>query len=198
MRQPTYPPHHRGVDPAVLRVSHTERDAVVDRLKTAYTEGRLEKDEFDDRLESALTARTRADLDRLLHDVSELAPRPVAVRTRRPAPPLPAPADITPDERAFAMLSHWLGLVTWIIGPGIIMATKGRQSAFVRAQAIEAMNFQITWALAMLALPIIAILTLGIGALFIAFGPVMLIIGGIVAAFGARMRYPLCLRLIKR
>jgi uncharacterized Tic20 family protein len=197
MRQTTYPSPHRGIDPSALRVSHTDRDAVVDRLKTAYSEGRLEKDEFDDRLESALTARTRADLDRLLHDVSDLVPRPVATRGRRPAP-LPARADVTSDERAFAMLSHWLGLVTWIIGPGIIMATKGRQSAFVRAQAIEAMNFQITWSIAMIALPLIAVFTLGIGALFLAFGPVMLVIGGIVAAFGLRMRYPLCLRLIKR
>lgn len=197
MRQPTYPPRRRGADPALLRVSHGDRDVVVDHLKTAFSEGRLDKDELDDRLSSALTARTRADLDRLLHDVAAPVRLPVAP-VRRPPAPLPAPAQVTSEERAFAMLSHWLGLVTWIIGPGIIMATKGRQSPFVRAQAIEAMNFQITWALAMLALPVIAILTLGIGALFIAFGPVMLLIGGIVAAFGASMRYPLCLRLIKR
>jgi len=193
MRQTSYPRSRGSVDPAVLRVSHADRDLVVDRLKTAYSEGRLDKDEFDERLDSALTARTRGDLDRLLHDVADLAPRPVerpVVGTARPFP--------TGEERVWAMLSHWLGLATWVIGPGIIAATKGRQSAFVRAQAIEALNFQITWTLAMIAMPLIAVLTLGVGVLLFGAVPIMIIIAGFVALAGTAMRYPLCLRLIKR
>lgn len=193
MRQTSYSPPVRGgrADPAMLRVSHADRDAVVDRLKTAFSEGRLDKDEFDGRLHAALTARTRADLDRLLRDVSVLPPAPHPVRPVPAAPP-------TSEERAWAMLGHWLGLVTWIIGPGVIAATKGQRSAFVRAQAVEAMNFQITWAIVMLAMPILAIFTLGIGTVLMVVMPALMIIGGFAALFGAGMRYPLCLRLIKR
>lgn len=191
MRQTSNSPMSRGrprADAATLRVSHADRDAVVDRLKSAFSEGRLDKDEFDDRLHSALTSRTRADLDRLLGDVSE-PPRPVH--------PVPA-APPTSEERAWAMLSHWLGLATWIIGPGVIAATQGRRSAFVRAQAIEAMNFQITWALVLLAMPIVALVTLGFGTLLMVVMPLLMIIGGFVALAGSNMRYPACLRLLKR
>ena len=38
-------------------------------LSTAYSEGRLSRDEYDARLESALSARTRADLDHLVTDL---------------------------------------------------------------------------------------------------------------------------------
>lgn len=189
----THSPARRNVDPAVLRVSHADRDVVVERLKTAYGEGRLEKDEFDERLDAALTARTRGDLDRLLHDVADLAPQAVArpvVGTVRPGP--------TGEERVWAMLSHWLGLVSWIIGPGIIAATKGRDSAFVRAQAIESVNFQCTWTLLLLAMPLVAVFTLGIGAVLLVLMPAMMVVAGFVALAGTTMRYPLCLRLIKR
>ena len=40
------------------RASDADRDRVVEFLNVAYSEGRLSKDEYDDRLESALSART--------------------------------------------------------------------------------------------------------------------------------------------
>jgi hypothetical protein len=57
-----------GVAPA-LRASDAERDAAVERLKTGLVEGRLSDEEFDQRMRAALTARTRADLERLLADL---------------------------------------------------------------------------------------------------------------------------------
>ncbi|MEV5826511.1 DUF1707 domain-containing protein [Spirillospora sp. NPDC052242] len=52
-----------------LRVSHAERDAVVERLREAAAEGRIELDELETRLEVALTARTHADLAPLTADL---------------------------------------------------------------------------------------------------------------------------------
>lgn len=49
-----------------LRVGDAERTAVADRLSESYAEGRLDRPEFDDRLERALSAKTVADLDGLL------------------------------------------------------------------------------------------------------------------------------------
>ncbi len=52
-----------------MRAADADRDRVVELLNTAYSEGRLSKDEYDGRLEDALSARTYADLDQLVTDL---------------------------------------------------------------------------------------------------------------------------------
>jgi class 3 adenylate cyclase len=52
-----------------LRVSDAERDTVVELLKERTADGTLTLDEFAQRVEGALTARTRADLDRVQADL---------------------------------------------------------------------------------------------------------------------------------
>ena len=52
-----------------MRAADADRDRVVEFLNTAYSEGRLSKDEYDGRLENALSARTYADLDQLVTDL---------------------------------------------------------------------------------------------------------------------------------
>ncbi|MEV5552020.1 DUF1707 domain-containing protein [Nonomuraea wenchangensis] len=51
------------------RVSHDEREAVVERLNTAAAEGRLDLSELDARLELAFNAKTYADLAPLTADL---------------------------------------------------------------------------------------------------------------------------------
>jgi len=53
--------------------SDTERDAAAERLQVAFAEGRLTDSEFDQRMRSALTARTRAELAGLVADLPEQA-----------------------------------------------------------------------------------------------------------------------------
>ena len=65
-----------------LRVSDAERTAVADQLSRHYGEGRLDQEEFNERLERAMHARTQADLSGLLDDLPP-AEEPAA------APPLP-------------------------------------------------------------------------------------------------------------
>lgn len=65
-----------------VRASDQERDGVVSRLKDAFAEGRLGDQDFDDRVKGALTASTRADLDRLLDDLPPAS-------ERRVVPPVP-------------------------------------------------------------------------------------------------------------
>jgi Domain of unknown function (DUF1707)/Cell wall-active antibiotics response 4TMS YvqF len=64
-------------DKPELRASDAERDAVAERLRTAAGEGRLTLDELADRLDAALRATTRAELEPLTVDL--------------PATPAPAP-----------------------------------------------------------------------------------------------------------
>jgi len=55
-------------------VSDAERDAAAERLQVAFAEGRLADTEFDQRMRSALTARTRADLAGVTEDLPKTAP----------------------------------------------------------------------------------------------------------------------------
>ena len=81
-------------DPNLLRVSHADRDRMVEILRDAAADGRLDADELDERLERALTARTFADLEPLTADLPVAAPAPPAVRATAPAPMAPpTPAD---------------------------------------------------------------------------------------------------------
>ncbi len=52
-----------------MRASDRERDAVVERLNQATSEGRLTLEEFGDRAGAAYEARTQAELDRLVADL---------------------------------------------------------------------------------------------------------------------------------
>jgi hypothetical protein len=75
-------------DPPVLRASAAEREAVAERLRRAGAEGRLDPAELDARLEQALAARTRAELDALVADLPPAPePRPSAA-PRGPVGPL--------------------------------------------------------------------------------------------------------------
>ena len=61
-----------------IRASDRERDAATHRLQDAFAEGRLDDAEFDVRMRSALSARTRADLDGLLADLPAAGPAAAA------------------------------------------------------------------------------------------------------------------------
>jgi hypothetical protein len=68
-----------------VRASDSERDAAATRLQGAFAEGRIDDAEFDQRMRTALTAQTRADLARLTADLPEETPRPLPVAAgRRP------------------------------------------------------------------------------------------------------------------
>lgn len=73
-----------GGERGQMRAADADRDRAVSYLATAYTEGRLGKDEYDARLESALSARTYADLDRVVTDLPGARAGPVP--RRAPAP----------------------------------------------------------------------------------------------------------------
>jgi hypothetical protein len=71
--------------PPTIRVSDQERDAAAQRLQAAFAEGRLDDDEFDQRMRAALTARTSTDLEKLTGDLP-------AARPAGAAPAIPARA----------------------------------------------------------------------------------------------------------
>jgi hypothetical protein len=52
-----------------LRVGDSEREAVGEILRREHVDGRLDSDEFQERLERCLTAKTYAELDELVADL---------------------------------------------------------------------------------------------------------------------------------
>jgi uncharacterized membrane protein len=88
-----------GGDYGRLRASHGDRDRAVDVLKAAFAEGRLTKDEYDERVASVFASRTYADLAVL---TSDLPTGPFG--TMLPAPMAVHPAARTTNAMAIASL----------------------------------------------------------------------------------------------
>ncbi|MFF4187721.1 DUF1707 domain-containing protein [Streptomyces sp. NPDC001691] len=65
-----------------MRASDAERERVAESLRDAVAEGRLDMEEFEQRLEAAYTARTHGELEPLVRDL----PAPGTVSPAAPAP----------------------------------------------------------------------------------------------------------------
>ena len=73
---------------AGIRASDAERDAALQRLSAATGDGRLTLEEFSQRMDRATTAKTRAELDRLVPDLpTDAAAASGAVAERSPGRP---------------------------------------------------------------------------------------------------------------
>jgi len=122
-----------------------------------------------------------------------------------------SPGSLSNDERTWAMIGHlsaFSAFVTGIgciIGPLVVWLVKRDSQPFAAEQAKEALNFNITMAIAFCALVVFTIITLGIGvllawpigaALFVGWF-VLTIIGAIKANEGVAYRYPFTLHLVK-
>jgi hypothetical protein len=62
--------------PEQMRIGDAERDAVTTALHEHFAQGRLDRDELDERLEAALAAKTAGDLRPILHDLPHLPELP--------------------------------------------------------------------------------------------------------------------------
>lgn len=109
------------------------------------------------------------------------------------------------EERQWAMFAHLSALIGFVIpfgtliGPLVIWQLKKNDMPFVAEQGVEALNFQITVALAFLAAALLSVILIGfllmpiigIGAL------VLTIIAGIKANQGEHYEYPINWRIVK-
>ena len=75
-------------EPLPFRIGHDERERAVQALGEHFAKGRLEPEEFEDRVAKAYTARTAAELDILFQDL----PRPAPPATPPQVRPLQAPS----------------------------------------------------------------------------------------------------------
>ena len=130
-------------------------------------------------------------------------------------PPSPPPAEAgaaSAEERQWAMIAHLSALIGFlipfasVIAPLVVWLIKKDTMPFVDDQGKEALNFQITVAIAVIGLVVVGtpLMLILIGFLFI-FAAVLVglaalvftIIAGIKANEGVAYRYPMTLRLVK-
>ena len=79
-----YEQSRRSASGPDLRVSDAERGAVADVLSKHYSDGRLDDNEFKERIDRAMSAKVRSDLVGLTTDLPRLdAPAPLPVRQHR-------------------------------------------------------------------------------------------------------------------
>lgn len=102
-----------------LRVSHAEREQVIDILKAAFVRGTLAKDEFDLRVSQAFASRTYAELAAV---TAGLPAGPIAAQPRSPAraqggQPVLRPGRVMAAATAlYAGLQAFLFLSPWPVG----------------------------------------------------------------------------------
>jgi uncharacterized protein len=117
----------------------------------------------------------------------------------RPGQP-PLPAD---QERLWGMLAHLLSFVAayialGFVAPLVVLLVFGPRSAYVRAQAVESLNFNLSWLLYAIVAGILLIIGVGL-LILIALGiayVVLIIIASVRANNGQFFRYPLTIRFI--
>jgi hypothetical protein len=98
----------------------------------------------------------------------------------------------------WAVLAHLSYFVLPLLGPLLIMLIAGPQRPFARTNAVEALNFHITWLLAELVAVVLILVVIGFF-LFIGIalaGVVLAILAAVKAGQGFGYRYPLTLRLV--
>ena len=132
-----------------------------------------------------------------------------------PQPPLPPgggpPAGGPPgqpplsadQERLWGMLAHLLSFVAayialGFVAPLVVLLVFGPRSAYVRAQAVESLNFNLSWLLYGVIAVILALVLIGfliLVVLGIAY-VVLVIIASVRANNGQLYRYPLTIRFM--
>ena len=120
-----------------------------------------------------------------------------------PPPPSGPPAGLTPDERTWGGAAHWSALVGAFVamaflGPLLVLLIKGSTSPYVRRQAVESLNFQLSMLIYVAVSFVLAFVLIGflllpvVGVLWLVFT----IIGSVKSADGGEYRYPLTIRMV--
>ena len=116
----------------------------------------------------------------------------------------PGPLMLSPaDERTWGAGAHWSALIALLIGlpflgPLMVLLIYGNRSAWVRRQAVESLNFQLSMIIYAIISAILIIVIVGfflllaVGALSI----IMPIVAAVKVNNGEDFRYPLTIRMV--
>ena len=107
-------------------------------------------------------------------------------------------AEPSKDDKTMAMLCHLLAIFTGFLGPLILWLVKKDQSPYIDEQGKEALNFQITVAIALFVSGLLTYVCIGAFLLpLVWLGNLIFCIMACVAANkGEHYKYPVSLRLV--
>lgn len=89
-------------EPRPIRIGTAEREQAVKALGDHFAEGRLDPQEFEERVAAAYAARTADELDRLFDDLPRAGPRPQHAVPPHTAPyPTPYPTPYPPAHGGY-------------------------------------------------------------------------------------------------
>jgi len=111
----------RRAESATMRVSDADRAEIADLLARHYSDGRLDRAEFDQRLDQAMRARTKADLLAVLTDLPDVRTQAMpgaAVQSARP----PAEAS-RPKRRTLSPLPGVILVIVLVLVLGHVLRT---------------------------------------------------------------------------
>ncbi|CAM3615538.1 DUF4870 domain-containing protein [Nocardioides marinus] len=107
------------------------------------------------------------------------------------------------EEKTWGAAAHWSAFVGAFValaflGPLLVLLLKGNESPYVRRQAVESLNFQVSMLIYAVVSGVLVLVLVGllllvlVGVLWVVFT----LIGTIRSANGEEYRYPLTLRLV--
>lgn len=110
-----------------MRASNADRDRTIDVIRAGFVEGRLDKQEFDERVDLAQRARTYADLLALTRDLP-VGPLPGAPYSPMPAMPYPMARHATNGTAIAAMICGLFAFPSFGITaiPAVILGNSAR------------------------------------------------------------------------
>ncbi len=122
-----------------------------------------------------------------------------------PTQPIVEPGMPGSEARKWALIAHLSGFLGCLIpfgsliGPLLVWQLKKDQDVFIDDQGKEAMNFQISVALAALLCVLLMVVVIGFLLIWVVIigAVVLMIIAAIKANEGKAYRYPFCWRIIK-
>ena len=103
------------------------------------------------------------------------------------------------EEKIWGLIAHLSPLVALFLGPLLVLVIKGNDSRWVRAHAIESLNFSITLFIGYLISGALMMVFIGFCTMLAlaGFGLIVHILGAVKAYQGGAYHYPFALRLIK-
>ncbi|MDE3724445.1 DUF1707 and DUF4870 domain-containing protein [Nocardiopsis sp. N85] len=193
VQDPQYPVRRAWERPRPqIRLTHTDRDAVAEVLREAYSQGQLDEDEFEERLDQAMRAKYGADLEPLTQDLGFSSNG----RTAGPvsgAAKAGDPIESTAVERVVAGVGHAGNYFFPIVTPLLLFLIGDQVSPYIRRQAMESLNFQLACLIgSVVSLLLIWLVVPAFMLLFIVLGWAILpAIGTIASLMGKDWRYPM-------
>jgi uncharacterized Tic20 family protein len=137
-----------------LYVTDEQRQRAEQWLQSAYADGRLTEEEFDQRIGQVISAVTRRDLNQAFYGLVQVSPSSSALGIHPAYSPMIRPEVRQQAGHGAAALAHFSVFFLWLLGP-LLFFGGSTPGSYVRREAAKAFNFQFLSTLSFIGLAIV-------------------------------------------